>query len=363
MWIYLCLMIFLTLLSCKKGKSKFKILLSGMILFLLMGLKGASVGNDTNNYILFFNRMKEVSTLLDPNSRFEIGYQLYSKIIGLFCGYQALFIITALICIACVLYGIIKSSKNWQYSLFLFVGLRFYYFFLSGLRQSIAVSIIIVAYTFLKQKKTKTYILLVLLASTFHFSALIFLLAVPLSKMNFTYKNVFKILVITLIIYIFFMPILTMLLNYMPNYYSGYLVTEAASANNLANYIEMLIPIFVLIFIWFTGCFKESNSNNVQGERENIEKVNNIDLQLFFLLISSALSFIATKASILDRMVQYYWIFSIITITNAIFSITDSKKRAIWFLIISFIVILYNITILILRPEWTQIIPYQFFWQ
>ncbi len=363
MWFYLCLMIILALLSCKKGKSKFKILISGIVLFLLMGLKGENVGNDTINYILFFNRMKTISTLIDPKSRFEIGYQIYSKIISLFFDCQGLFIITALICITCVLYGIIKNSKNWQYSLFLFVGLRFYYFFLSGLRQSIAVSIVIVAYTFLKQKKVIRYILLVLLASTFHFSSLVFLLALPMSKMKFTYKNIFDILVITLIIYIFFTPILMILLNYMPDYYSGYLITEAVSTNNLANYIEMVIPIFVLMFVGFTGYFRENNINNTEEGKENIKKKHDVDLQLFFLLISSVLSFVATRASILDRMVQYYWIFSIITITNIIFSIKDTKKRTIWFLIISLFVILYNITILIIRPEWTLIIPYKFFWQ
>lgn len=365
MWVYLCLMIILALLSCKKGKSNFKILLSGMTLFLLMGLKGKSVGNDTSNYILFFNNMKEVPTLLNPNSRFEYGYQIYSKIIGIFWDYQVLFIITALICIICVLYGIIKNSKNWQYSLFLFVGLRFYYFFLSGLRQSIAVSIIIVAYTFLKQKKIKGYILLVLLASTFHFSALIFLLAWPISKMKFTQKNILKILAITLIIYIFFSPIITILLNHMPDYYSGYLTKEAGSANNIGNYIGTIIPILALLFIEITGCFKEDNLNDVQEEKreEGIKKVDNMDLQLFFLLISAALSFISTKASILDRMVQYYWIFSVITIANAIFSIKDTKKRTVWFLIISSFVILYNITLLVMRPQWTLIIPYKFFWQ
>ncbi len=363
MWVYLILMVALVLLSCNKEKSIFKTTLSGIVLFLLIGLRGEYVGNDTINYIFFFNRMKWVTTIIDPTSRFEKGYQIYCKIIGLFFDYQIMFIITALICIGCILYGIVKNSKNWQYSLFLFVGLRFFYFFLSGIRQSIAVSLIFVAYIFLKQNKILKYVLLVILASTFHFSALIFLLAWPLSKIKFTYKNIFKILSLTLVTYAFFNPILTVVLKYMPNYYSGYLITEAASANNLANYIEMIIPILILLFAKFSGYLKEINVNNLDKEESIIKENSNKNLELFFLLISSALFFMATRVSVLDRIVQYYWIFSINTITNIIFSIKDLRKRLIWFLMISLLIIIYNIMILILRPEWTQIIPYKFFWQ
>ena len=69
----------------------------------------------------------------------------------------------------------------------------------------------------------------------------------------------------------------------------------------------------------------------------------NPDMQIFFMLIAGGLSFVATRASILDRMVQYYWIFSICTIPNMIFSIEDDRKRTVWFLVISVFVMAYNV--------------------
>lgn len=366
MWIYLSLMILLALASCCNGRSKSKLYFSAFILFGLMGFKDKSIGNDTASYIEFYNRLKNMTTIIDVNSRFEKGYQIYNKLIGYFFeDSQALFIITAFICISCIIYGVIKSSKNWQYSLFIFVGLRFYYFFLSGLRQSIAVSIIFIAYVFLKEKKIIIYILLIVLASTFHFSAFIFILAWPLSKMKMNLKSMVKILTGIVFIYVFFEPILNIILNCLPAYYSHYLVTEAASANNLANFIGVVIPCIFLVFSYFVNYLKVAYYNRSGYiSYENKEKSfydSDSDIQLIFLIISAGLSLVATRVSILDRMVQYYWIFSIISIPNILFSISNRRKRTIWFMVITFFVIVYNITLLILRPEWNTIVPYSFF--
>lgn len=367
MWLYFLLMFFLAIFSCKSGRSKRKLLLSGLILTSLLGFKDATIGNDTPNYIELFNRLKHMTSFIDETTRYEKGYQIYNKIIGmLFDSPQDLFIITAIICMGCICFGIKKNSINWQYSLFLFVGLRFYYFFLSGLRQSIAVSLIFVAYYFLKKEKIVPYIGIIMLACTFHFSAFIFLFAWPVSKMKLERLAIAKVLILTIITYLFFNPLLRFALGYLPAYYSHYLVTEAASTNNLANFINAAIPCLVIIFAKLVGYY---HSNNVSSY--NLSKVNNksncsfyysdINTQLLFLIIAAGLSIIATRASILDRMVQYYWIFSIITIPNILFSIEDDRTRTAWYLIITSLVIVYNLTILALRPEWNAIIPYKFF--
>lgn len=356
---YLILMLFLMLMSCRNGQSKNKAIISGIVLFAIMGFKSSSIGNDTPSYLEFFNRLNRMSTLFDANTRFEKGYQLYNKLIGYFFkDSQALFIITALICVACIIYGISQYSINWQYSLFLFVGLRFYYFFLSGLRQSIAVSIIFVSYKFLKERKYIKYVALILLASTFHFSALIFIFAWPISRMKLNQSSIVKLVVGIGIVYIFFSPILNKVLSYLPIYYSHYTKTTAFEGNNLANYIGAVIPCTVLLLSYMV---RYKSVTFVNRWRKNYYE--DADSQNFFLIIAVGLSLIATRASILDRMVQYYWIFSIISIPNMLFSIKNERKRTGWYLGISTFVILYNAIILIFRPEWNAIVPYRFFWQ
>ncbi len=368
MWLYICLMLFFILASCNRGQSKIKLWIGGLILFVLMGFKNSSVGNDTPNYIELFNRLKRMSSVIDPTSRFEKGYQVYNKLLGhFFDNYQVLFIITAAICIGCMLYGISKNSKNWMYSLFLLIGFRFYYFFLSGLRQGIAVSIVFVAYTFLEKKKVIPYIALIVLATTFHFSAFIFIFAWPLSKMKVNQESVTKLLGGICIIYVFFGPLFSWALSKLPVYYSGYLLTDATSTNNVANFIGAIIPGIFLLFAYSINYVRRTNyTNTLLMEEYGVEEYSlsnsNPDMQIFFMLIAGGLSFVATRASILDRMVQYYWIFSICTIPNMIFSIEDDRKRTVWFLVISVFVMAYNVILLIYRPEWNTVVPYKFCW-
>lgn len=362
MTLYSGLMLFLALSSAYKGREKIKFVFSSVVLMCLMGFKDLTVGNDTPNYIEFFSRLQKLPSLIDKSSRFEKGYQIYAKFIGYFFNsYQALFIITAIICISCICYGIYRNSINWQYSLFLFVGLRFYYFFLSGLRQSIAVSIIFVAYVYLKEKKNIKFIALTLLASTFHFSALIFLFALPVSKMKIEKQGIIKIVISIVCVYILFGPLLNIILSHMPAYYSHYLTTDATSANNMADFINAIIPCLILLLAAFTG-YRSNSENNKSGDSYNFLYCD-LDTQLLFLIIASGLSFIATRASILDRMVQYYWLFSIITISNILFTIKDNRKRTIWYFIITSFIIVYNLAILFFRPQWNAIIPYKFFWK
>lgn len=368
MWLYLCLMLFFALTSTKKGQSRRKLFFGAMILVLLMGLKSEYVGNDTPSYIELFDRLRRLSTFIDPSSRFEMGYQVYNKIIGLFFDdYQALFIITAVLCIGCVCYGIRNLSRNWQYSLFLFVGLRFYYFFLSGIRQSMAVSIIIVAYVFLKKKKIIPFLILITLATTIHFSAFIFVLSWPLSKMKISRDSIIKLLLGILIIYFLFGPILNTALGILPTYYSHYLGTEAASTNNLSDIINSIIPCLFLLMAYSVGyirIMKNAEKGNMEytylGEKNEWDSDG--ETQILFYLVAAGLSLFATKASILDRMVQIFWIFAIVSIPNILFSIKDKQRRTAWYMIITFFVIAYNLTLLIARPEWNAIVPYTFYW-
>lgn len=344
--------------SCNTRRENIKFMLGAFILFIMMGFKNISIGNDTQNYVIFFEQIKNIPNFIDKTNRFEVGFQIYCKLIS-FMGkeYYMLFIVSSIICMVSVSYLIKNLSINKSYSLFLFVGLRFFYFFLSGLRQSIAVSILMIAYIFLKKGKILNYILMVLLASSFHFFAIIFLFALPLTKLKLNLKNVTYIVLIYLLVYIAFNPIFDKVLEYLPDYYSVYLNTRSVSSNNMVDIINVIIPIVFIFISYITGY-----NNEKIKKRNNVMKEISSDTQIYFLIMYSGLSLLATRATIINRMVQYFSIFSICIIPNIIFSIEDNNKRYIFFFLASIFVIFYNITILFFRPEWTEIIPYRFFW-
>lgn len=348
MLFYLLIMILIAVLSINNNYKKIKTYTIILVLFSLMAFKSENIGNDTKSYIEFFYRLQNTNSLLDEFSRFEVGYQVYVKIIGLiFTDVQWLFIITAIICTGCLLYTIKKLSLNHLYSLFLFIGLRFFYFFMSGLRQSIAVSIILVAFTYFIDKKMKYFYLLVFLASFFHFSALIFLITPYLAKVKVNKNLIIKFLLVMLALFLCFDVLLKGVLSILPVYYSHYLDSKAAGVNNIGNFIGAVVP---LLFITIA-----------MGEKNR--RIEHFNIYIIFLLASAAISLIATRASILDRFVQYYWIFSIFSITNIVYSIKDKYKRSTVYFIATVLVVIYNMTLLYLRPEWHHIVPYTFFFE
>lgn len=99
---------------------------------------------------------------------------LLQKIVAFFSSnYQMIFVVTSLLIIGlfCICYA--KYSSNVYLSVMLFLLLSEYYCTMNFIRQSIAGIIALFALEFLKKKKFLPYLMIILVASTFHKSALI----------------------------------------------------------------------------------------------------------------------------------------------------------------------------------------------
>lgn len=358
---YLSIMLvflFLALTKQNQSNRKLFIIIGTSILAFILGMKGANVGNDTGNYIYFFERAAESSGWYDPLYRFERGYQIYSKALSLiFNEYQVLFIFSGIICMGGVGYTIYKYSSNIAYSLFLLVGLRFYYFFLSGLRQSIAVSIVVFAFAMYRERKYIIFLILVLLATTFHNSAFVFLLMLPLINYKLSRKGIISVIIGIIGVYVLFQPLLSVVLGELPDYYSHYLDTSGFAAGNLANYLDVLMKISLLVLIYWSRYGRDNDCSYADDKLVPIEHT-----YVYFMIIATGISLIATQASMLDRLTQYFWIFSILAIPDIISKLRP-ENRSIIAIIVTLIVISYNLILLWLRPEWNMIVPYTFFWE
>lgn len=357
MYLYLIIMLYFFSISLVRGNGKIKKILTyigGILLLLLLALKSSAVGNDTGNYIYYFNRLGQLDGLTDPASRFEVGYQVYSKLIYLiFKNSQFLFIISSIICMAALILFLKKFSNNIAYSLFLFVGLRFYYFYLSGIRQSLAISIILVAFIYFRNNKKMISFLLIILATLFHNSAIIFLLIFPLEKINKVKNGVAFICVFGLLSYLLINPLINIVLQHLPEYYGHYLLSESFAAGNLANYLDFGLKMsFIILAIVMN--YKNLNVDNNDSNYKN---------NVYFMIISAILSLIATRASLLDRLELYFWIFSITFIPDILNNIRSKSNKKILTIFVTVFIFIYNIIILKFKPEWNMVVPYSFFWR
>lgn len=363
----LFIIIFGLLLNSIKSKFCIKIysFLVCLVLFALLAFKGSNIGSDTPVYIALYKQLQITANILDNPTRYELGYVVYSKLISwIFGDYQYLFVVTALVIIASINKLVTKYSSLIWMSFYLLVSLRLYYFFLSGLRQTIAVAIICISYSFIKQRKPIMFILLVLIATMFHNTAIIFIIAYPISFMSFNRKGVSAILLFTGIIYVLFDPLLSIIFKLIPRYYYHYQNTIQFAENNLANYINASVILAFLLLGVFYSNHKYKVSDNMQIKDCNKKKgrYNQQHTLSYFMLIAFSISLIASKASMLDRMYMYFWIFAIIYIPNVIASIKTKREAPFIIYCLTALSFAYNLIILYYRPEWNRIVPYAFFW-
>src|SRR5690625_4593512 len=159
----------------QKLKDKIFLIISFLILTFISAFRGSEVGTDTENYIGIFRLY--VLGALDPHS--ETGFALLNQIISYISTHpQSIIIVSSILINLGIMHFIYHNSKNAWLSVYLYITLFYYFFSFNLVRQFIAMSIVLFAWNFLKQGKVIRFILIVLLASTFHTTALIGLILI-----------------------------------------------------------------------------------------------------------------------------------------------------------------------------------------
>lgn len=187
-----------------------------VFIVLIIGLRNPNMGVDLDRYLPSFERLSsytwEKIVTMPKYLNYQKGYVIYNKLIGSFCLDRQVFLFCcALISIVPISIYIFKTSKLPLLSLTLYLGLPCFLTVFSALRQAIAISICAISLLFVLNKKPFIFIVLVLFSSTFHSSALLFLVAYPM----FIYKPSstirFTSIILLLISYILREPIFIML--------------------------------------------------------------------------------------------------------------------------------------------------------
>lgn len=144
-----------------------------IVLSLFAGVRSSQVGTDSGAYTRRFRSGLNID-YFQPEKGIEIGYEAYEYLILKFThNYFWLFFLSSLIIIYCYLIIIKKYSINYRLSIFLFITLGIYTFFFNGLRQGLAMAIFSLSLPFLLEKRFLYYLIICLIASLFHNTALI----------------------------------------------------------------------------------------------------------------------------------------------------------------------------------------------
>jgi len=372
MWLYFSLVILILILGLLFNVKINSKKINGIYLGIIFGIftiisafREGSIGNDTWNYLVTFQDISNSDTLSSFIPRFEPGYIYLNKIISLiFDNSQSLLIVTSIIIMTGFGIFIYKYSRTPWLSVFLFFTIGYFNSSLNIIRSSLALVTILYSYDFLKKRSFIKFATLVIIASLFHRTAIIFLIAWPVARLNFNTKNVLVFVSMTFLAYALFPVIFIQLLKIFPvyQYYIGSTYLEGGV--RLASIISFLIGLTIILF----GLYSTLKSQNKIQTSKNIPNIkhnfiNNDKIMMKLIVIGISITFISFNFPLLNRVGDFFLVFSIVYLPNKIIDLKNKKLIIIFTYLVVVLFFVYSTATLILRPEWNSIYPYQFFWQ
>lgn len=163
--------------------------------------------SDTRMYINVFNQIPNIwelingRTLILDSFPLELGYLYLNGIVQFIVGApQLLFFIVATISILAYYFLFRKYSPYIALSFFLYLSLLYVFREVVQIRNGVACSLVLYSVKFLYEQKMKKYIFIILVAASFHLTALVGFSFYFINKIAWTRKKILLILLFGLII-------------------------------------------------------------------------------------------------------------------------------------------------------------------
>ncbi len=333
------------------SRKKWFLFFSGIILFLVMGLRHPRVGIDTMQYLNRYHateymKWKRFSVWEDWIPQ-ELGFTLVGKIFSNMGisdqGYLVIYALFITICISRLIY---KYCRNLFWGFYLHTTIGLFTMSMSGMRQSIACCILWFGIDCILKKRPIRFVLLVLLASTFHQSAIFFVVFYFARYVKIRETSGWGIIGIC-ILCVFIRPLLIRGLSHlMPEAYGVYgMVNSRHPVNPILIVIAILIPVFCMFF-----------RNQTRLKDKNQERLYSVCFcgSVCYALISV----LSLSSNMIGRMNQYFYIFNVILLGNVMSDIEDSTTRNVVYM---FAILLPGY--MFFKSQSLGISPYYFFWQ
>jgi len=238
------------------------------------------------------------------------------------------------------------------------------------LRQGLAIAILLVAYAYLDNstRTLKDYVkfaLLVLLASTFHSSAILCMSMILFDRLKFTRKQIVIGIAAMVGFYLFYMKFYTIALNFFGagNNYERYLTSASEGVghmnrqtifNFLLAFVAFLLGYYVLVWE------KKTEKRSLRNDENTYFLARNESFLLYMVLIASALRLMIFRMNILNRFSLYFTPFILILCPYIISSMKLNSNKRIVRAIMYFLFGVYFVWLTVNKAaEFYGVIPYR----
>jgi hypothetical protein len=315
----------------------------GFCLFLVASLRKYTVGNDSSSYMYAFYRADSTSW---ENIKFvgkDPFFSYFMKIIGIFTNdHQIFFGVVAAIFSISISVFIYKYSEYPGISYLVLLSFEFFQFSMTGLRQILAISILLFSFPYLKNGKIIKYILLVGFSSLFHITALIFTILYPLRKLKFSFFSGIIFLLLFLSTKVIGQPLVYYLASFLSE--RGYENLNTGILNTLILNIEYC-ALLILFLIFKKSYYLKDNQS---------------ELYIYIFCVGIFFQFLGPYEANIFRIAMYFSIILTILIPNTLSAIKDRHIKVYGIIAIYFILIIQYIVFSI---DSAGVGNYLFFWQ
>lgn len=315
---------------------------------LLYTLRGVSVGTDTATYGEYYQYIKNFAVEHIFNYFIEPGYVLLSmfsdRVFGNEIGMHFLS--------GCLIFGMLtagimyyRGKLNEEQSVFIFF-MSYFAIACNGIRQMIASCIIFYGVRYILEKKFWKYMLVVLVATLFHKTAVICVLFYALS-LPMCVRNSGLVRKFILTIGILVLPFVNIVVKIVSsvNFYGEYIQRVTIATWGELKFLVYLIPEFILIFLL---------------SRKNIKITPDIEILTNIFWMQIPFQFMQVYLEDISRIAWYCSFVKVLLVPRLLYGL-DKRQRRTWNMVVCcWYLIYYLIMFVILNGHGTY--PYVFYW-
>lgn len=256
------------------------------------------IGYDYNMYSNGFLFMRNDGFEVMSYKDWEIGFVFLTKVLALILPnnlfYMGFFSVITLIPAAIFIYH--NSEIPWI-STVIYVNTFLFFMTMNFVRQSVALSLVMLAWHFMKRNKFLPFIIIIIIASLFHQTVLIMIPIYFMIKMKVGIKQIILYSFVLLWFYISSTGFIQIITSFFHEEYSGSIfVTSGIS------YIYTLLPIIIILIALFL-----SHTSTINLTTENKYLIN-------LTIITAMFSITSSKHALIERLSFYTLIFMVLLV-------------------------------------------------
>lgn len=317
-----------------------------MMLLILIACRHWSVGTDTPNYMILCREI--VNTPLEQYTGFatERGFVWLTKLSYMMLHHdQFFFALTAVIYVSLIARTYVQLCQDAGLTIVLFSVMSVFVMLFSGVRQSLAMGIGMLAYECVRQKKKAWFLLTVAAACLFHNSAIMLLLIYPVYHAKITKQKLYLVVPGMLLIFALNRQIFSILTAILARFTRFDMSSSATGA-----YTILILFIALAVFSYVIP-----NEKQLPEEAKGLRNI---------LLLAIVVQMFAPLHTLAMRMNYYYIVLIPLLIPMVIRARKDALRQVAyagrWVMIGVFLLYFFAV----LAPsEALNVFPYHFFWE